>query len=64
MKNPSFIRLENTSDAEIYKYPETYNACSWQGYIDKITDKDIKHLQNGKPLMLVINEEYICIIEK
>lgn len=52
------------SDSEIYSHPETEDVYSWQGYIDKITDDDIKHLQDGKPLMLVVADEYICVIKK
>lgn len=65
MKTPSsFIKLKGLSDNEIYSHPETDDVYSWQGCIDKITDDDIKHLQEGKPLMLVVAGEYICVIKK
>lgn len=64
MKTPSnFIKLSSLNKSEIYSHEETMGAYSWQGYIDNISKSDIKHLESGKPLMLVINDEYIEILK-
>ncbi|WP_270630578.1 hypothetical protein [Limosilactobacillus oris] len=64
MKSPSeFIQLNSLSEDELYSHPETECAVSWQGYIDKITKSDIKHLLDGKPLLLVVEDEYNVVIK-
>lgn len=64
MKTPSnFIKLDSTSENEIYSHPETAYTYSWQGYVDKISKSDIEHLLSGKPLLFVVNEEYNCVIK-
>lgn len=64
MKSPSeFIQLNSLSEDELYSHPETEYAVSWQGYIDKITKSDIKHLLDGKPLLLVVEDEYNVVIK-
>lgn len=64
MKSPSeFIQLNSLSEDELYSHPETECAVSWQGYIDKITKSDIKHLLDGKPLLLVAEDEYNVVIK-
>lgn len=59
-----FVQLNSLSENEIYSHSETKYACSWSGYIDKLSESDIKHLEAGKPLMLVVSDEYICILQK
>lgn len=64
MDSPSnFIRLKTMDDDEIYSHPETECALSWNGYIDQITRSDIKHLLDGKPLLLVVDDEYNIVIK-
>ena len=64
MESPSsFIQLNSLSEDEIYSHPETDYAVSWQGYIDKISKSDIKHLLAGKPLLFVVNDEYNIVIK-
>lgn len=64
MKSPSkFIQLNSLSEDELYSHPGTECAVSWQGYIDKITKSDIKHLLDGKPLLLVVEDEYNVVIK-
>ena len=64
MNAPSdFIKLKTTDEDEIYSHDETRYALSWGGYPVNITKEDIQHLKSGKPLMLVINEEYIEILK-
>ena len=64
MNAPSdFIKLKTTDEDEIYSHDETRYARSWGGYPVNITKEDIEHLKSGKPLMLVINEEYIEILK-
>ncbi|MBB1072409.1 hypothetical protein LMB63_09665 [Limosilactobacillus reuteri] len=64
MNTPSdFIELKTLDEDEIYSHDETRYALSWGGYPLSITEKDIEHLKAGKPLMLVVNEEYIEILK-
>lgn len=64
MESPSnFIQLNSLSEDEIYSHLETEDTVSWQGYIDKISKSDIKHLLSGKPLLFVVNDEYNIIIK-
>lgn len=64
MKSPSsFIQLKSLSKDEIYSHPETECAVSWQGYIDKISKSDVEHLLAGKPLLLVVEDEYNVVIK-
>lgn len=64
MDSPSnFIKLKSTTDSEIYSHPETECTLSWNGYIDKINKSDIDHLLHGKPLLLVVNDEYNIVIK-
>ena len=58
-----FIRLKSLSKDEIYNHDETLYATSWDGYTLNITKQDINHLKAGKPLMLVVNDEYIEVLK-
>lgn len=64
LNTPSdFIKLKVLDEDEIYNHDETRYALSWSGYTLNITEQDIEHLKNGKPLMLVVNDEYIEILK-
>lgn len=64
MESPSsFIQLNSLSEDEIYSHPETDCAVSWQGFVDKISKSDIRHLLSGKTLLFVVNDEYNIVIK-
>ena len=64
LNTPSdFIELKTLDEDEIYSHDYTSYALSLWGYQLIITEKDIEHLKAGKPLMLVVNEEYIEILK-
>lgn len=64
LKAPSdFIKLKTLDEDEIYSHDETRFALSWGGYPLSITEKDIDHLKSGKPLMLVVEDEYIEVLK-
>ncbi|HJF10515.1 hypothetical protein [Limosilactobacillus oris] len=64
MTTPSnFIKLTSTSVDEVMAQPETEYTVSWKGYVDQITKSDIKHLLDGKPLLLVVDDEYNVVIK-
>lgn len=59
----NFIKLSSMNRNEIESHPETECTYSWQGYVDKITKSDIEHLLDGKPLLLVVGDEYNVVIK-
>ncbi|MCW4388746.1 hypothetical protein [Limosilactobacillus oris] len=64
MTSPSsFIKIGSLNKSEIESHPETECTYSWQGYVDKITKSDIEHLLAGKPLLLVVEDEYNVVIK-